>query len=163
MAALLTINGLSVEAAPGATLFDCAERLGIRVPTSCHKQGKCRECMVEVTEGLEHLSPPTDRGAPPQRRVPPLLPHQHRRRRPGPLPHHAARPHAHRDARLAGTSRCDRRASFRRPGYGLAMDLGTTTIVLRLLDLETGELVADASFENPAALRRVGRHVAHPL
>jgi uncharacterized 2Fe-2S/4Fe-4S cluster protein (DUF4445 family) len=33
--------------------------------------------------------------------------------------------------------------------YGLAMDLGTTTIVLRLINLETGELVADASFENP--------------
>ena len=29
------------------------------------------------------------------------------------------------------------------------MDLGTTTIVLRLLNLETGEVVADASFENP--------------
>jgi len=29
------------------------------------------------------------------------------------------------------------------------MDLGTTTVVLRLLNLETGEVVADASFENP--------------
>ena len=29
------------------------------------------------------------------------------------------------------------------------MDLGTTTVVLRLINLETGELVADASFENP--------------
>ncbi len=29
------------------------------------------------------------------------------------------------------------------------MDLGTTTIVLRLLNLETGELIADASLENP--------------
>ena len=38
-----------------------------------------------------------------------------------------------------------------RPGpiHGLAMDLGTTTVVLRLLNLETGKLVADASFENP--------------
>ena len=35
------------------------------------------------------------------------------------------------------------------PLYGIAMDLGTTTVVLRLLDLETGEMVADASFENP--------------
>jgi len=35
------------------------------------------------------------------------------------------------------------------PIYGIAMDLGTTTVVLRLLDLETGEMVADASFENP--------------
>jgi uncharacterized 2Fe-2S/4Fe-4S cluster protein (DUF4445 family) len=35
------------------------------------------------------------------------------------------------------------------PLHGLAMDLGTTTVVLRLFDLETGEVVADASFENP--------------
>ena len=35
------------------------------------------------------------------------------------------------------------------PIHGLAMDLGTTTVVLRLFDLETGALVADASFENP--------------
>ncbi len=35
------------------------------------------------------------------------------------------------------------------PIHGLAMDLGTTTVVLRLLNLETGEIVADASFENP--------------
>jgi uncharacterized 2Fe-2S/4Fe-4S cluster protein (DUF4445 family) len=35
------------------------------------------------------------------------------------------------------------------PIHGLAMDLGTTTIVLRLLNLETGEVIADSSFENP--------------
>jgi len=35
------------------------------------------------------------------------------------------------------------------PIHGLAIDLGTTTIVVRLVDLETGELVADTSFENP--------------
>ena len=35
------------------------------------------------------------------------------------------------------------------PIHGIAMDLGTTTIVLRLLNLETGELIADASLENP--------------
>jgi uncharacterized 2Fe-2S/4Fe-4S cluster protein (DUF4445 family) len=35
------------------------------------------------------------------------------------------------------------------PIHGLAMDLGTTTVVLRLLNLETGEAVADSSFENP--------------
>ena len=57
MAVTLTINGSTTGAAAGATLFDCAERLGIRVPTSCHKQGKCKECMVEVTEGMECLSP----------------------------------------------------------------------------------------------------------
>jgi uncharacterized 2Fe-2S/4Fe-4S cluster protein (DUF4445 family) len=35
------------------------------------------------------------------------------------------------------------------PIHGLALDLGTTTVVLRLLNLETGEVVADAAFENP--------------
>jgi uncharacterized 2Fe-2S/4Fe-4S cluster protein (DUF4445 family) len=33
--------------------------------------------------------------------------------------------------------------------HGVAMDLGTTTVVLRLLNLETGETIADTSFENP--------------
>ena len=35
------------------------------------------------------------------------------------------------------------------PIHGIAMDLGTTTVVLRLIDLETGALVATTSFENP--------------
>ena len=59
MPATLTINGQSTSAAFGSTIFDCAESLGVRVPTSCHKQGKCKECLVEVVEGLELLSPRT--------------------------------------------------------------------------------------------------------
>ena len=35
------------------------------------------------------------------------------------------------------------------PLHGIAMDLGTTTVVLRLFDLESGEQIADTSFENP--------------
>ena len=42
----------------GETLFDCAERAGVPVPTSCLKQGKCRECLVEVETGAELLSAP---------------------------------------------------------------------------------------------------------
>src|SRR5438552_801672 len=60
MSATLTINGHLTDAAPALSLFDHAERLGVRVPTSCHKNGKCKECMVEVTEGMHLLSPPTD-------------------------------------------------------------------------------------------------------
>src|SRR5271169_4709389 len=56
MPATLTINGQTASAAFGSTIFDCAERLGVRVPTSCHKQGKCKECLVEVVEGMESLS-----------------------------------------------------------------------------------------------------------
>jgi uncharacterized 2Fe-2S/4Fe-4S cluster protein (DUF4445 family) len=48
------------------------------------------------------------------------------------------------------------------------MDLGTTTVVLRLLNLETGELVADASFENPQrfggsdVMARIHYDTGHP-
>src|SRR5437016_13203751 len=59
MAVILTINGRSTPATWGESLFDHAERLEVRVPTSCRKQGKCKECMVEVTEGLQSLSEPT--------------------------------------------------------------------------------------------------------
>ncbi len=33
----LHINGKTTSASPGKSLFDCAETLGIRVPTSCNK------------------------------------------------------------------------------------------------------------------------------
>ena len=54
----LKIDGRTGPAALGATLFDCAESLGISVPTSCVKQGKCRECLVEIEAGSENLTPP---------------------------------------------------------------------------------------------------------
>ena len=56
----VTINGQTTQAAEGTSLFDCAESLGIQVPTSCRKQGKCKECIVEVAEGIEGLSEPTE-------------------------------------------------------------------------------------------------------
>ncbi len=52
----LEINGQSTTAEEGQSLFECAECLGVRVPTSCFKNGKCRECLVEVVEGDEWLS-----------------------------------------------------------------------------------------------------------
>src|SRR6204780_5652995 len=60
MAVTLTINGESIEARSGLSLFEYAEALGIDVPTSCRKQGKCRECMVEIVEGMDALSAMTE-------------------------------------------------------------------------------------------------------
>jgi uncharacterized 2Fe-2S/4Fe-4S cluster protein (DUF4445 family) len=170
MSVSLTINGQSIDAGAGPSLFELAECAGIRVPTSCQKQGKCKECIIEVTNGMELLSLPTPEES-----------------------------HLSGDFRLAcrchvaanaGQVTCDtmrrgqiriERQAFGLPAYdqsldlepavsrvgdciflgadqlcrssgpihGLAVDLGTTTVVLRLFDLETGELVADSSFENP--------------
>jgi uncharacterized 2Fe-2S/4Fe-4S cluster protein (DUF4445 family) len=54
------------------------------------------------------------------------------------------------------------------PIHGLAIDLGTTTVVVRLIDLETGEQVADTSFENPQrfggsdVMSRIHYDTGHP-
>src|SRR6188768_558426 len=60
MAVTLRVNGHSVPVPAGVSLFTAAEQAGIRVPTSCVTQGKCKECVVEVTSGMELLSEPTE-------------------------------------------------------------------------------------------------------
>ena len=52
----IKINGKSLSTPSGPSIFDCSEELGVHVPTSCRKNGKCRECIVEITEGAELLS-----------------------------------------------------------------------------------------------------------
>src|SRR3954463_1695762 len=59
MSVVLHFNNQQAEVPPGSSLFDYAEGLGIRVPTSCRKQGKCKECLVEIAEGMDLLSPRT--------------------------------------------------------------------------------------------------------
>ncbi len=166
----LHFNHQHLLAEPGLSLFDCAETLAIHVPTSCRKQGKCKECLVEVTEGLEFLSPRT-----------PEESHLHERFRLScrcqlVQPAGVVRCHTLRRGALqietaasglpslpptftpdpAVTRRGDRILldgqdieQSTGPLHGLAMDLGTTTVVLRLLNLETGATVASTSFENP--------------
>ena len=168
MSVPITINERTTEATPGLSLFEHAERLGVHVPTSCIKQGKCRECIVEVVEGMERLTPRTE----PEHHLSgnfrlscqarvregevPVRCHTMRRgrmrieHRAAGLPWQETRldPAITRvaDRILIDGVEVERSAG---PIYGLAMDLGTTTVVLRLLDLETGELIADTSFENP--------------
>jgi uncharacterized 2Fe-2S/4Fe-4S cluster protein (DUF4445 family) len=166
----VTINSETTEGEPGPSLFDYAERIGVRVPTSCHKQGKCRECLVEVLEGLNLLSPP----APEEKHLKGNfrlscrchviagsgnIRCQTLRRGSMQIEHHAVPlpaalascPPDPSVTRAGDWIHLDTKALVRSSGpiYGLAMDLGTTTIALRLVDLETGELVARSAFENP--------------
>jgi uncharacterized 2Fe-2S/4Fe-4S cluster protein (DUF4445 family) len=171
MPVTLHINGTTTDAPRGESLFDCAEGIGIPVPTSCHKNGKCKECIVEVAEGMQLLSPPTKqeehlkgnfrlscqcvivadsgeikchtmrRGQMRIERHALGLPTTHAK-----MPLEPCVTRADGDRILLDGAEIDRSIG---PIHGLAMDLGTTTVVLRLINLETGELVADASFENP--------------
>ena len=168
MPVALTINGQVATAARDATIFDCAEALGVRVPTSCQKQGKCRECLIEVTEGGDLVSPRTeeekhldgrfrlacrtvvraDAGA--------FVCHTMRR-----IPMRIETSGAGLPPFAAGLDPAVTRrgdwiciegepvARSAGPIHGLALDLGTTTVVMRLFNCETGERIASASFENP--------------
>jgi uncharacterized 2Fe-2S/4Fe-4S cluster protein (DUF4445 family) len=166
----LHINGRCGELPQAGSLFDGATALGVTVPTSCRKQGKCKECLVEVTEGMALLSPRTDaekhlkgnfrlscctrvaaaagtvrchtmrRGEMKIERHALNLPASKT-----PLPLDPAVTRTGDRILLEGVEIARSQA----PIHGLAMDLGTTTVVLRLLNLETGEVIADASFENP--------------
>lgn len=185
----LTINGQTTEAAGGLSLFDQAEALGIEVPTSCRKQGKCKECVVEVVEGAELLSPMTEAeqhlkgrfrlscqtqvtGASGQVRCHTMRRgHMRIERQAFGLPGNdrpiKLDPAVTRDGGriLIDGIEVDRCGG---PIHGLAMDLGTTTVVVRLLDLETGELIADTSFENPQrfggseVMSRIAYDTDHP-
>ena len=55
------LNGRDVEARPGETLIEVADRLGVPVPRLCYKpglrpDGNCRSCMVEI-KGERVLAP----------------------------------------------------------------------------------------------------------
>ncbi len=189
MAVTLTINGQSIEAPGGRSLFDYAEDLGIDVPTSCRKQGKCKECMVEVVEGMDALSPLAE----PEQHLKGnfrlscqacvtasegnIRCHTMRRGHMRIERHAFGLPIGNRAFKLdpAVTRDGDRilidgveveRSTG--PILGIAMDLGTTTVVLRLVDLESGELIADTSFENPQrfggseVMSRISYDTEHP-
>ena len=175
MPATLIINGHRIAISAGESLFAGAERAGVRVPTSCVTQGKCKECVVEVTSGGDRLSPPTEFEKHLDVRTGPfrlscqariavadgevecqtMRRGQMRIERAGrhlPVTHQSTTldPAVVRDGeqivdKISGET-IDRSLGLL---HGLAIDLGTTTIVVRLVDLETGELVAETSFENP--------------
>jgi len=154
----------------GQSLFEWAEEMGVQIPTSCRKNGRCKECVVEVVSGMPLLS---ERSEPEKHLQGPFRLsccariiadegeidcHTMRRgamrieRHAFALPVQAKSWHLEPavtrdgDRVLLDGIEIDRRSG---PLHGIAVDIGTTTVVLRLLNLETGEVVADASFENP--------------
>ena len=157
-------GGRRLDLTAGKTIFDYADALKVRVPTSCRRNGECHECIVEVRRGMEALSPATDAEK--------FLRDSYRlacratvldpaadidfavlRRQPRILTDSI-----HRAVSLdpATTRRGDgvyfdgrRLDQYRSRIYGLAIDLGTTTVVLNLVDLESGQVLQTASFENP--------------
>jgi uncharacterized 2Fe-2S/4Fe-4S cluster protein (DUF4445 family) len=154
----------------GRTLFDSADELDLVVPASCRRSGRCHECVIEVKAGGEALAPPTDEEgflrpgyrlacqavvaradvdvefAVLRRRLRIFMPPE------GP-------PLEVDPAARVIDGRVRLLDDDGNPGddlgppagrlLGLALDVGTTTVVLELVDLASGEALAAAAFENP--------------
>ena len=163
----ITCDGKVYQLSPGKTVFDYADDLAVQVPTSCFRTGQCHECIVEIKQGMDSIRPPNEAEAflkdnyrlacqaivlnvdediefTPLRRTPKILTHigteDGTNLSLNPLV-------THRDGIVYYDNEpIDR---FRGHLYGLALDIGTTTIVANLVDLESGETVSVSSFENP--------------
>ena len=153
-----------LDAVAGKSVFDYADTLKVRVPTSCGRTGQCHECIVEIKRGMPALNSPTQAEsflrqpyrlacqasiAEPDadiefavlRRQPKILTHGIRRQVPlAPLSIRRD------DGVYFGDERLD---DYRGQICGLAVDLGTTTVALNLVDLESGDILYTGSFENP--------------
>ena len=154
----------------GKTVFDYADELAVRVATSCGRAGTCHECVVRIdaggaalgarTEAERFLSDPfrlacqavveepaAEVRFAPLRRQPRVL-----------VAGVSAAPEGEGAAQLdpAVTRRGDgvyldgeRIDRYHGRLLGLAVDVGTTTVAMELIDLETGAALQVSSFGNP--------------
>ncbi len=158
--------GRRVPLVPGGTLFDAADELAMVVPASCRRSGRCHECVVEILRGEDALSRPDPQEAflrPGYRLA--CRATVEREPRESDLEFVVLRRHLKillppdgppldvdptvtvRDGRVRWSGEDVDVA--RRRLLGIALDVGTTTVVLQVLDLRTGEALAVGAFENP--------------
>ena len=150
----------------GRTLFDVADELAMVVPASCRRSGRCHECVVEILRGGDALTPPDEQEAflrpgyrlacratvarePAESDLEFIVLRRHLKiLMPPPGPPLEVDPAITvRDGRVRWHDE-DVDAERERL-LGIALDVGTTTVVLQVLDLRTGEALAVGAFENP--------------
>ena len=158
-------DGRTCKLSVGKTIFDCADELEVQVPTSCFRTGQCHECIVEIRQGMEALQPRNEAES--------FLQESYRlacqavisdadvdiefsplRRTPKILTDSNQTPVMDIDPVVTcqdGVVYYNGEAidKYRGHLYGLAIDLGTTTVVISLVDLENGRCITTSAFENP--------------
>ena len=157
-------DGDSRPLAVGRTIFDYADELAVEVATSCGRSGTCHECVVEIRAGASALSPRSDAEA--------FLKEPFRLACQAVIEGEADIDFAplRRRPRILTTANIE--ADFdldpvvvrgggdilydgvvidqgRTRVLGIAIDLGTPTVVMDIVDLETGVSVETCSFANP--------------
>lgn len=163
------LDNKPVQSKIGNSLFEIADKLSVRVPTSCSRNGDCHECIVEINKGNDSLSeksPSEDflRGnfrLACQAQIineKDIVDFSVLRRQPKilsttlPIDENIEISPAFYKKDGKVFSKYNKNSfveNYRGSIYGIAIDIGTTTVVMNLIDLESFELLYTTSFENP--------------
>ena len=158
----------SIELSQDKSLFDLADQVKMRIPTSCGRVGDCHECIVEVSEGLENLSERSEHET--------FLTEPYRlacQSKIISLNGDISFTPRKRDRKIltnfTGSNKYDIDHNYQYKNnslvllndgkekiisksknfYGLAVDIGTTTVAINLVNLDDGKIIITSSFENP--------------
>jgi len=156
-----------IEAFDG-TLLEHARRLGVEIASECGGMGRCGRCVVRIDRGAHALSPRT-----PAEEARPLGPDERLacQARVADTKAHISvfirdfgnysilsdaldvevelGPAVRRAGDRVAHSHAGDMGPYRGAIYGLAIDVGTTTVVTQILDLQDGRPVATLSRKNP--------------
>jgi uncharacterized 2Fe-2S/4Fe-4S cluster protein (DUF4445 family) len=150
-------SGRRIKATNGQTLFQALARAGIQLRSECGGKGDCAKCLVRIRK-----EPDTQQHRPavkdPGRQPSPLVEHlacqtEIQGNLTIDIPYTSlapaeviAKPTLIRRFGPTGTAP---NPAITRSGYGLAVDLGTTTIAQFLCDVDQGEVLTSGSVRNP--------------
>jgi uncharacterized 2Fe-2S/4Fe-4S cluster protein (DUF4445 family) len=158
----------SIELSQDKSLFDLADQVKMRIPTSCGRVGDCHECIVEVSEGLENLSErsehetfltepyrlacqskiislKSDISFTPRKRDRKILTNFT-----GSNKYDIDHNYQYKNNSLVLINDGEEKIiSKSKNFYGIAVDIGTTTVAINLVNLDDGKIIITSSFENP--------------
>lgn len=163
---VVSIDEKQIELQVGKTLFEVANEMKLPLPSSCRQQGKCKECLIEVKVGQGVLS--EKKAAERHLSGDFRLACQATIIEDGNINCHTLKRgqiYIEESSSLAGNQYNQQPAvtksgtnvlldnqiidTYQGKLLGLAIDIGTTTVVIKLVDLEKGTTLASSSFENP--------------
>lgn len=150
----------------GQSLMELADYLSVKIPSSCDNKGTCKECLLEVVVGQEYLSTPTEAEAHLTSRF--RLACQAKISGESIIKTKTLKRTLIKIEEegngINGITTFDpcviregnnvvRRGEvidvFRGEILGVAVDIGTTTVVVKIIDLQSSRIIATASYENP--------------
>jgi len=169
------------------TLLEHARRAGVEIPSDCGGLGKCGRCVVRCDRGAECLNAKTEMER--QKRLAPGERLACQARVVNPVADMAVfvkevgrysivtetvetddvplEPSVRRDGRHVVYTSGEKLGRYEGEIYGLALDVGTTTLAMQIVDLEDGRIVATTARTNPQisygndVISRIGHTMQH--